>query len=80
MIITEYKILNNMTKKLIQDQQDALDMMLSSPVQNTLEITHYKSIYQYTGALIDDLQEYAKNLENPEFDEETLINFFGEKG
>ena len=79
MIITEYKVLNNMTKKLIQDQQDALDMMISCPVENTLQITHFKSIYQYTGTLIDELQEYAKNLEDPNFDEETLLNFFGER-
>jgi hypothetical protein len=79
MIITEYNVLNNLTKKLIRDNQDALEMMMYCPVQNTLEITHFKSIYRYTETLIDEIQEYAKNLENPEFDEETLKNFFGEK-
>jgi hypothetical protein len=79
MIVTEFNVLNNLTKKLIRDKEDALSMMISCPVENTLQITHFKAIYQYTETLIDELQEYAKNLEDPNFDEATLVNFFAEK-
>lgn len=76
MIVSEYIVLNNIRSKLNQEKQDALTMLISSPVENTHQITHFKAVYRFIEGFLVDLEEYAKKLNDPYMEEEDLENYF----
>lgn len=79
MIITEYNVLNNIRKKLEREKQDALDMMMSTPVEKTHELVKHQTTIRFVESLLNELEQYAKALNNPDFNEDEVKNFFGEK-